>query len=129
LVGGAKRRVAVPAGLVVLMWLVEGANLVTRNALDVYGIRPRTEIGLWGILFAPFLHASIAHLLANTVPFLVLGSPIAFQRHPGGTVAGAHRVLESAITQFSALTDTLEQAAKTRALLLSNEGTQEGAPR
>ncbi|MDD4868140.1 MAG: rhomboid family intramembrane serine protease, partial [Mycobacterium sp.] len=29
--------------------------------------------GLWGIVFAPVLHASWAHLVANTVPLLVLG--------------------------------------------------------
>jgi membrane associated rhomboid family serine protease len=56
------------------MWLAEIADLVIfRGALDAGGIRPRTEAGLWGILFAPFLHAGFAHLLANTVPLLVLG--------------------------------------------------------
>jgi membrane associated rhomboid family serine protease len=29
--------------------------------------------GLRGILFAPFLHANLQHLLSNTVPFVVLG--------------------------------------------------------
>jgi membrane associated rhomboid family serine protease len=62
------------AWLVGLMWLEEIADLLLfHGALDANGIRPRTEIGLWGILFAPFLHAGFAHLLANTVPLLVLG--------------------------------------------------------
>jgi membrane associated rhomboid family serine protease len=72
--GGLKTRVGVLAGLVGLMWLVEVADLVLfQGALDAGGIRPRTEAGLWGILFAPFLHGGFAHLVANTVPLLVLG--------------------------------------------------------
>jgi membrane associated rhomboid family serine protease len=34
---------------------------------------PRTIEGLRGIVFAPFIHANVAHLVANTVPLLVLG--------------------------------------------------------
>lgn len=40
--------------------------------LDSLGILPRTLIGLRGILFAPLLHANFTHLLANTVPLIVL---------------------------------------------------------
>src|SRR4051812_29069924 len=72
--GELKLRVQVLAGLVGLMWLEEIADLVIfHGALDADGIRPRTEAGLWGIVLAPFLHAGFAHLLANTVPLLVLG--------------------------------------------------------
>ncbi len=38
-----------------------------------HGIRPGQKQGLWGIPFAPFLHASRAHLIGNTLPFLALG--------------------------------------------------------
>ena len=37
------------------------------------GSGPARESGLWGIAFAPFLHAGLAHLIANTIPLLVLG--------------------------------------------------------
>jgi membrane associated rhomboid family serine protease len=74
LAGELEIRVQVLAGLVGLMWLEEVADLlIFHGALDAEGIRPRTEMGLWGILLAPFLHAGFAHLLANTVPLLVLG--------------------------------------------------------
>lgn len=69
----AKVRFAIPLALVAAMWLVEIGNLLTQGGLSGLGIRPRTIDGLWGILFAPFLHANLAHLIANTVPFLVLG--------------------------------------------------------
>ena len=67
-------RLRVLFGFVALIWLVELVDLfVFRGALDRSGIRPRSESGLWGIAFAPFLHAGLAHLLANTIPLLVLG--------------------------------------------------------
>ena len=53
------------------MWVVFFA--ATGGALLWFGIAPRTTAGLRGILFAPFLHGSFAHLLANTIPFAVLG--------------------------------------------------------
>jgi membrane associated rhomboid family serine protease len=60
-------------GCVGLMWLVELINLALDYRLNVWGIRPRTLSGLPGILFAPFLHGSIGHLLTNTIPFVILG--------------------------------------------------------
>ncbi|MGB7086028.1 MAG: rhomboid family intramembrane serine protease [Phormidesmis sp.] len=62
-------------GLVVLLWAIEIIDqLLFKGALDVwFGIHPRTLGGLWGILFAPFLHGNFAHLLANTVPLVSLG--------------------------------------------------------
>lgn len=44
-----------------------------RGALGWLGIRPRTNIGLLGILFAPFLHGSWSHLLGNITSFFILG--------------------------------------------------------
>lgn len=53
------------------MWLLEIADfLFWHGRLNAYGIRPRTLIGLRGILFAPFLHGNFPHLIANTLPFI-----------------------------------------------------------
>jgi len=60
-------------GLVALAWGIQGINWLTHRSLVQFGIIPRTIDGLWGILFAPFLHGNWAHLSANTVPFLILG--------------------------------------------------------
>jgi deazaflavin-dependent oxidoreductase (nitroreductase family) len=60
-----------------LMWLGEVVDLVSGLRLDRYGIEPRDTDGLLGILAAPFLHAGLAHVAANTVPFLLLGFLIA----------------------------------------------------
>ncbi len=61
------------AGMVAAMWLLEGLDQASGNALDAYGIRPRTEDGLLGIVLAPWLHIGFAHLMSNTVPLFVLG--------------------------------------------------------
>lgn len=60
-----------------LMWLVEVADAVLPANLDAYGIRPRSADGLTGVALAPLLHVGFGHLLANTVPFLVLGVLVA----------------------------------------------------
>src|SRR3954462_15286793 len=68
------RGILVLVGLVAFTWLREiGDAIMPGHWMDDHGIRPHTLVGLWGILFAPFLHAGFAHLAANTVPFLILG--------------------------------------------------------
>jgi len=73
------------AVLVTIMWAVELVNALDSYRLDSDGIVPRSVSHLDGIVFAPFLHASLSHLLANTVPFVILGVAIA--------LAGARRLL------------------------------------
>ncbi|MDO6801910.1 rhomboid family intramembrane serine protease [Wenyingzhuangia sp. 1_MG-2023] len=40
--------------------------------LSRYGIVPRTQRGLIGIVSCPFLHANLRHLVSNTVPLTIL---------------------------------------------------------
>lgn len=69
-----KSHLIILGGLVAFLWLVEVLDqVIFGGGLDVYGIRPRTTDGLRGILFAPLLHSSFTHLMANTIPLLVLG--------------------------------------------------------
>ncbi|WP_319420135.1 rhomboid family intramembrane serine protease [Pleurocapsa sp. FMAR1] len=59
---------------VTIFWAIEILDFfVFKGSLDRYGIQPHTVIGLRGILFAPFLHGSFGHLIANTIPFIILG--------------------------------------------------------
>lgn len=59
---------------VVLFWLIELVDLfIFQGSLDRFGIMPRNLVGLRGILFAPFLHGDLGHLIANTIPFIILG--------------------------------------------------------
>ena len=58
---------------IAVLYLIEAWDAVHHQELNNDGIRPWTVDGLWGILWAPLLHANWAHLMANTVPALVLG--------------------------------------------------------
>lgn len=60
-----------------VMWVMEVIDLIPGTPFDSWGIRPREIRGLVGIPLAPFLHSGFGHLLANTLPFLILGGAIA----------------------------------------------------
>lgn len=63
----------VVVGFVALLYAIEGVDTVLGHTLDLHGIWPR-DIDQWdGIIWAPLLHGDWDHLLANSVPFLVLG--------------------------------------------------------
>ena len=38
-----------------------------------FGILPREVDGLWGLILSPLLHGGFGHLMANTIPFALLG--------------------------------------------------------
>ena len=60
-------------GFVALMYVMEAVDTLLGHRLDEEGIRPLQTDGLWGILWSPLLHGGWPHLIANTVPALVLG--------------------------------------------------------
>jgi len=59
-----------------MLWLVRIFEVVLHIDLSHLGIYPRSPEGLVGILVAPLVHASLDHLLANTLPVLILGSAL-----------------------------------------------------
>lgn len=65
--------------LLALMWAVQFADAVLPGSFSGFGIRSWDPAGLGGIVFAPLLHASWTHLIANSVPFLVLGCLVAVE--------------------------------------------------
>jgi membrane associated rhomboid family serine protease len=66
--------VRIAFGFVALLWLIQLANWGLDVGPEQFGIRPRKLDGLVGILFAPLLHGSFEHLIANSVPLVVLGT-------------------------------------------------------
>lgn len=85
------------AAMALLMWVGEVVDSLADHRLDGYGIEPRDPDGLTGVVAAPFLHAGFGHLVANTVPFVLMGFAIA--------LGGAKRVL--AVTVVVALVSGL----------------------
>jgi membrane associated rhomboid family serine protease len=61
------------------MWAVFYMELVVNDInFGIFGIEPRTFIGLIGIFTAPLIHGDFVHLLSNTIPMLFLGSVLFF---------------------------------------------------
>ena len=73
-----KRALRFAATFVVAIWLIKCLDWFTPLALRQYGILPRDIAHLSSILFAPLIHGSLSHLMANTPALLVLGTSILF---------------------------------------------------
>ena len=91
-----------------VMWLLELVDLIIPVEFDYLGISSRDFAGLVGIPLAPFLHGGFEHLLANTLPFLILGSLVAWRaRGRFWSVAVVIIVLGGAAVWLLAPSDTI----------------------
>ena len=61
------------SGFTAMLYVSEAVDVSIGGGLDANGIIPREVDGLDGVVWAPLLHADWAHLIANTLPILVLG--------------------------------------------------------
>ncbi|MFO7249674.1 MAG: rhomboid family intramembrane serine protease [Actinomycetes bacterium] len=74
LLAGAFGGVALVLLLLGAMWILEILDqFLFFGRLDHYGIVGGDPEGLVGVPLAPFLHAGFGHLMANSLPLLVLG--------------------------------------------------------
>lgn len=64
-------------GFVGAMWVVRALDAI--GLFGGHGIVPRTMYGLAGIVTAPFIHSSWQHLIANTMPLVILGALVMIQ--------------------------------------------------
>ncbi|MGZ4809729.1 MAG: rhomboid family intramembrane serine protease [Thermoanaerobaculia bacterium] len=69
-------RTLVLFGVLAAMWFIRIIDNFLPEDFSAagLGIVPRTWDGLSGILVAPFIHSSFGHLIANTLPFAILGA-------------------------------------------------------
>lgn len=68
------RRTAALVAFVALLWAVHLLNWIIGYGLNpAFGLIPRHVSGLDGVIAMPLLHGSFAHLMANTLPLLVMG--------------------------------------------------------
>lgn len=81
---------------VVLLWVLEIIDTILLGLLDRLGIHAQEPMGWVGIAFAPFLHVGFGHLIANSVPLLVLGFLILVGR--GGLLRMIWSTLVSAVS-------------------------------
>lgn len=72
-------RFASPVVLLAAMWIIQFADAVLPGSFTGFGLRSWDLSGLAGIALGPLLHADWAHLIANSVPLLVLGCLVAVE--------------------------------------------------
>jgi membrane associated rhomboid family serine protease len=66
------RSLIFPSLFLVILWLVKLIELVSEQDFYDYGIYPRELYGLKGIIFSPFLHSGLNHLIDNSLPLFLL---------------------------------------------------------
>jgi membrane associated rhomboid family serine protease len=72
----------IPLLLFFLIWAVKGLEFLGGISFDDLGIYPRTFHGLVGIIFAPFIHANLNHLVSNSIPLFILTMAIFYFYRP-----------------------------------------------
>ncbi len=60
------------------MWIIHIVNTAVGMSFGVFGLYPRSVLGLRGILLSPLLHGSWSHLISNTVPYIALAGILFF---------------------------------------------------
>ena len=68
-----QRALTISVLFVAALWWIRLIESISGWNFSVLGVEPHVPFGLVGVLVAPLLHASWAHLLANTGPVLILG--------------------------------------------------------
>ena len=61
-----------PSLFLLVLWLVKLIEIISEQDFYVFGIYPRELYGLKGILFSPFLHGGMNHLIDNSIPLFLL---------------------------------------------------------
>jgi membrane associated rhomboid family serine protease len=70
------RSMVFPFLIVILMWAVRLVETIGGYDLSFLGIYPLKWQGLPGIITTPFIHSGFSHLIANSVPLIILGSAL-----------------------------------------------------
>jgi membrane associated rhomboid family serine protease len=73
-----RRAFLLALGFAGFLWLIQIVSLAFGLDFTGYAVFPGRVQALSGILFAPLLHGSVSHLLANTSAVLVLGTALLY---------------------------------------------------
>lgn len=71
-----------PLLFVLTIWSVLSIEVNFGMNFTTWGVRPRTGLGLRGILFSPFIHSGVTHLWHNTGPLLILSMALFYFYRP-----------------------------------------------
>lgn len=64
--------IKIPTVILLVLWIIQGLQMITTLSLGWLGVYPRHEVGIKGIFTSPFIHSQdIMHLINNSVPLFV----------------------------------------------------------
>lgn len=63
-----------PVLFLIVIWMVKISEILLDLDFAFLGIYPLKAKGLIGIITAPLIHSDIGHLIANSIPILILGT-------------------------------------------------------
>jgi membrane associated rhomboid family serine protease len=69
-----RRALRLALAFVAILWAIQYVNWGLELGLQRFGVRPREWSGLIGVFAAPLLHGGVMHLIANSLPLVVLGT-------------------------------------------------------
>ena len=72
------KSLVIPSIFILILFAIEVFQKLTGMNLIIYGLYPRKISGLIGILAAPLLHVSYAHLISNSIPLLFVGVGVSY---------------------------------------------------
>ncbi len=64
----------IAATVLLFLWWVRAVEWVLGRPLAMLGVIPRDPAGLVGVVFAPLVHGSFEHLVANSLGVFALGA-------------------------------------------------------
>lgn len=67
-----------PLFFLLIMWGVKIFEILYNTSYIDLGVLPRSFKGLKGIIFSPFIHKDLSHLINNSMPIIVLGSSLSY---------------------------------------------------
>jgi membrane associated rhomboid family serine protease len=76
----AQRTVTTVGSGIGVLWIVFAIDQLMGHQLLAYGIHRGTWLGLAGVLFAPFLHHGLWHLVMNSISFALFGGMLHLRR-------------------------------------------------
>lgn len=68
-----------PVALVLLMWAIQLFDAALSGSFTGYGLRSWDLGSVGGLVLGPLLHSGWVHLIANTLPMLLLGGLVAIE--------------------------------------------------
>lgn len=68
--------------IIAILWIIKAIEIGFNLSIAEFGILPLEAKGLKGILFAPIIHGSIAHLASNSIPLFLLGTALFYYYRP-----------------------------------------------